>query len=126
MNVLIAGVGLHPFGRFPLAVEELGRAAAIEALADAGVSYPDVDLTVVANVGEGMAKGQRIAERLGATGRPVLSVESACASGAALSQAPVTWTPGSTAAHTSAADTRPPRAAACSATNPQTRPRRRI
>jgi acetyl-CoA acetyltransferase len=83
MNVHIAGVGLHPFGRFRLGVEELGRAAAIEALADAGVSYPDVDLTVVANVGEGMAKGQRIAERLGATGRPVLSVESACASGAA-------------------------------------------
>ena len=29
MNVHIAGVGLHPFGRFPLAVEELGRAAAL-------------------------------------------------------------------------------------------------
>jgi acetyl-CoA acetyltransferase len=83
MDVLIAGVGLHSFGRFPLAVEELGRVAAVEALADAGVSYQDVDLTVVANVGEGMAKAQRIAGRLGASGRPVVSVESACASSAA-------------------------------------------
>jgi acetyl-CoA acetyltransferase len=83
MNVLIAGAGLHPFGRFPLAVEELGRVAAIDALADAGVSYADIDLTVVANVGEGMAKAQRIAGYLGATGRPVISVESACASSAA-------------------------------------------
>src|ERR1700758_4077364 len=83
MDVLIAGVGLHPFGRFPLAVEELGRVAAAEALADAGVSYQDIDLTVVANVGEGMAKAQRIAGRLGASGRPVVGVESACASSAA-------------------------------------------
>jgi acetyl-CoA acetyltransferase len=83
MNVLIAGVGLHPFGRFPLPVDELGRIAAIRALADAGVAYADVDLTVVANVGEGMAKAQRIAQRLGSTGRPVVSVEAACASSAA-------------------------------------------
>jgi acetyl-CoA acetyltransferase len=83
MSVVIAGVGLHPFGRFPLGVEELARSAAAEALTDSGVTYADVDLTIVANVGEGMAKGQRIAGRLGATGRPVLSVESACASGAA-------------------------------------------
>jgi acetyl-CoA acetyltransferase len=83
MDVLITGIGLHPFGRFPLPVEELGRVAAAEALADAGVTYQDVDLTIVANVREGMAKAQRIAGRLGATGRPVLSVESACASSAA-------------------------------------------
>lgn len=83
MSVIIAGVGLHPFGRFPLSVEELARVAAVEALGDSGVTYPEVDLTVVANVGEGMAKAQRIAGRLGATGRPVISVESACASSAA-------------------------------------------
>jgi acetyl-CoA acetyltransferase len=83
MSVLIAGAGLHPFGRFPQAVEELARVAATEALADAGVGYGDVDLTIVANVGGGMAKAQRIAGRLGATGRPVFGVESACASSAA-------------------------------------------
>jgi acetyl-CoA acetyltransferase len=83
MDVLITGIGLHPFGRFPLPVAELGRVAAAQALADAGVSYRDVDLTVVANVGEGMAKAQRIAGLLGATGRPAISVESACASSAA-------------------------------------------
>jgi acetyl-CoA acetyltransferase len=83
MSVIIAGVGLHPFGRFPLTVEELARVAAVQALGDAGVTYSDIDLTVVANVGEGMAKAQRIAAGLGATGRPVISVESACASSAA-------------------------------------------
>jgi acetyl-CoA acetyltransferase len=83
VSVLIAGVGLHPFGRFPQTVEELARVAAADALVDAGVGYGDVDLTIVANVGEGMAKAQRTAARLGATGRPVFSVESACASSAA-------------------------------------------
>jgi acetyl-CoA acetyltransferase len=83
MDVLITGIGLHPFGRFPLTVEELGRVAATEALADAGVTYQDVDLTIVANVREGMAKAQRVTGRLGTTGRPVISVESACASSAA-------------------------------------------
>jgi acetyl-CoA acetyltransferase len=83
MNPIVAGIGIHPFGRFPSTVGDLAQAAATQALIDAGVAYADVDLTVVANVGEGMAKGQRIAGRLGATGRPVLSVESACASSAA-------------------------------------------
>jgi acetyl-CoA acetyltransferase len=83
MNVVVAGVGIHQFGRFPLTVEQTGRVAALEALQDAGVGYQEVDLTVVANVGEGMAKGQRVAATLGATGRPVISVESACASSAA-------------------------------------------
>jgi acetyl-CoA acetyltransferase len=83
VTAVIAGVGLHPFGRFPLGVEELAWVAAVDALGDSGVTYPEVDLTVVANVGEGMAKAQRIAARLGATGQPVISVESACASGAA-------------------------------------------
>jgi acetyl-CoA acetyltransferase len=83
MSVIVAGVGLHPFGRFPLTVEEIARVAAVRALGDAGVTYSDIDLTVVANVGEGMAKAQRIAAGLGATGHPVISVEFACASSAA-------------------------------------------
>jgi acetyl-CoA acetyltransferase len=83
MSVVIAGVGLHPFGRFEAGVEELARVAAVEAFADADIGFDDVDLTVVANVGEGMAKAQRITARLGATGRPVFGVESACASSAA-------------------------------------------
>jgi acetyl-CoA acetyltransferase len=83
MSVVIAGVGLHPFGRFASGVEELARVAAVEAFADADIGFNDVDLTVVANVGEGMAKAQRITARLGATGRPVFGVESACASSAA-------------------------------------------
>lgn len=82
MSVLVAGVGIHPFGRFEASYEQLGADAARQALADAGVRFADVGATVVANVREGMAKAQRITQRLGATGRPVLSTESACASSA--------------------------------------------
>jgi acetyl-CoA acetyltransferase len=83
MTVVVAGVGIHPFGRFPLTVEQLAQSASAEALGDADVGYADIDLTVIANVGEGMAIAQRVAGRLGATGRPVIGVESACASSAA-------------------------------------------
>jgi acetyl-CoA acetyltransferase len=81
-SVLVAGVGCHLFGRFGSTYEELAESAATEALQDAGVAFSDVDLTVVASVGGGVGKAQRVAARLGATGRPVYGVESACASSA--------------------------------------------
>jgi acetyl-CoA acetyltransferase len=83
MTVLVAGVGIHPFGRFDASYEDLAAVAARQALADAGVGFDEVDATVVSNVREGMAKAQRVSARLGTTGRPVLSTESACASSAA-------------------------------------------
>ena len=36
-NVVIAGVGIHPFGRFDLSYRQLGAVAARDALADAGI-----------------------------------------------------------------------------------------
>lgn len=83
MSVTVAGIGIHAFGRFGRTLEDLAEVAALEALLDAGVNYQDVDMTVVANVGGPMAIGQRVAARLGATGKPVLRTESACASSAA-------------------------------------------
>ena len=82
-HVDIAGVGLHPFGRFDYGYRELGAVAACEALADAGIGLSDVDMVFVANVGAEMAKGQNIVERLGRFGRPVINVEAACASSSA-------------------------------------------
>ncbi len=80
---LVAGVGIHPFGRFDKSLFDLGCEAAEAALADAGVAYTEVDLTVASSVYSGMAKGQRLAAHLGAIGNTIVSVESACASSAA-------------------------------------------
>ena len=84
-DVVIVGVGIHPFGRFEAGYRTLGAVAARAALEDAALSYRDVEFTFVANVGAEMAKGQNIVELLGATGKPVVNVEAACgSSGSAL------------------------------------------
>lgn len=79
-HVAIAGVGIHPFGRFDSGYRELGAVAASAALSDAGITLDEVDLTLVGNVGAEMAKGQNVMDRVGRTGRPIINVESACAS----------------------------------------------
>jgi acetyl-CoA acetyltransferase len=84
-DVVVAGTGIHPFGRFETPLAEMGAHAAREALDDAGVSVNDVDMVFVANVGASMAKGQQMLELVGRPGVPVVNVEAACASsGAAL------------------------------------------
>jgi acetyl-CoA acetyltransferase len=79
-RTVIAGVGIHPFGRFDENYRELGAHAVREALTDAGVDYKDVDFTFVANVGAEMAKGQNVMGLIGASGKPIVNVEAACGS----------------------------------------------
>jgi len=81
-NVKIAGIGIHPFGRFPDGYRALGATAARQALADAGVGMGDLDLVLVGNVGAEMAKGQNIMDSVGRPGIPIINVEAACASSA--------------------------------------------
>jgi acetyl-CoA acetyltransferase len=81
-DVVIAGVGIHPFGRFEAGYRQLGAHAAVEALADASVAYGEVEMALVANVGAEMAKGQNALELVGRPGVPILNVEAACASSA--------------------------------------------
>lgn len=81
-EVVVAGVGIHPFGRFPVGYRELGAYAAREALADAAVTMDDVDISLVGNVQGEMAKGQNVLDTVGRTGRPIINVEAACASSA--------------------------------------------
>ena len=84
-GVKVAGVGIHPFGRFDDDYRQLGAVAADRALADAGIGFDDVELTLVGNVGAEMAKGQNVLDRIGRSGRPIINVESACgSSGSAL------------------------------------------
>jgi acetyl-CoA acetyltransferase len=79
-EVLLAGVGIHPFGRFEYGYRELGEHAAREALADAGVTAHDLDMVFVANVGAEMAKGHNVMERIARMGKPIINIEAACAS----------------------------------------------
>ena len=79
-SVRVAGVGIHPFGRFEYGYREMGEYAARECLADAGVRPEDLDMVLVANVGAEMAKGHNIMDRVAHIGKPVINVEAACAS----------------------------------------------
>jgi acetyl-CoA acetyltransferase len=81
-NVVIAGVGIHPFGRFDLSYRQLGAVAARDALADAGMRLADLDSILVGNVGAEMAKGQNTMDLIGRPGVPIINVEAACASSA--------------------------------------------
>ena len=79
-DVVISGLEIHPFGRFPDDYRRLGAVAAATALADVGTGLDVVDLALVGNVGAEMAKGHDIMEQLARTGKPIINVEAACAS----------------------------------------------
>ncbi len=80
-KVVVLGVGLHPFGRFPeKSLEDLGREAALEALRDAGIEYKDVEAGYCGRVAPGVGVGTRVFSELGMTGIPVTNTELACAS----------------------------------------------
>jgi acetyl-CoA acetyltransferase len=81
-NVLIAGVGIHPFGRFDADYRKLGATAVRDVVADSGVRLDQVDMILVANVGAEMAKGHNVVELVGRPGIPLFNVEAACASSA--------------------------------------------
>jgi acetyl-CoA acetyltransferase len=81
-SVVIAGVGIHPFGRFEYTYREIGAVAVSAALAESGIAAKELDVALVGNVGAEMAKGQNVLELIGRPGMPVINVEAACASSA--------------------------------------------
>lgn len=83
-NVLVAGVGMVPFGNHgPGVGVKLGRDAALAALRDAGLTYADVDAVVVGTAHPLSPRGIFIAKELGLTGVPVQHVTNASATGLA-------------------------------------------
>src|SRR3954447_21437705 len=88
MTVQIAGIGIHPFGRFEdRTVTDMGVTAVRAALADAG--DPRIDAAFCGTAYSGVAAGHRVLGQLARTGIPIVDVEAGCASGAAaLSLAP--------------------------------------
>jgi acetyl-CoA acetyltransferase len=87
-GVEIAGVGLHPFGRFgDTPATALGVHAAAAALADAGWTPAEarghVGAAYCATAYGGVASGHRVLGALALTGIPIVDVEAGCASGGA-------------------------------------------
>jgi len=79
MTVSIIGVGMHPFGRFPISGREMGLIAARDALADAGLSWNDVDFAAGGSRDGGHADA--LVSELGMTGVPFISVYNGCGTG---------------------------------------------
>ena len=83
-EVVVLGVGLHPFGRFPeKTIEDLGREAGLAALDEAGIEFKDVQAGFLGRVGGSgppVGVGLRVFGELGQHGPPITNVELACGS----------------------------------------------
>jgi acetyl-CoA acetyltransferase len=90
-DVLVAGVGMHPWGKWGRPFSEYGVTAARSALGDAGVSWSDIDFVVggetVRNGYAGYVAGSTMARALGWNGARVATCYAACASGSAAIEA---------------------------------------
>lgn len=81
-SVVVAGTGIHPFGRFDgTSVTDLGVAAVSDALAAAG--NPSFQAAFCGTAYAGVAAGHKVLGALGLTGTPIVDVEAGCASGGA-------------------------------------------
>ncbi|HKY66150.1 MAG TPA: lipid-transfer protein [Acidimicrobiales bacterium] len=85
-DVAIAGVGMHPWGKWGRPFQTYGVHAARAALADAGLDWSDVQLVVggetVRNGYAGYVAGATFAQALGWNGARVATAYAACATGA--------------------------------------------
>ncbi len=85
-GVIIAGVGMHPWGKWGRNFASYGVHAARAALDDAGIPWTDVDLIVggetVRNGYAGYVAGSTFASALGWNGARVATSYAACATGA--------------------------------------------
>lgn len=81
-DIVVAGVGMHPFGRFDgVTPVQMGQTAVIAALRDAGMRWNEVEAAYFASMYLPATSGARTLKPLGATGIPISDVEAACASG---------------------------------------------
>ncbi len=84
MNVVISGVGMHPFGRFDgVSTTDMGVIAVRAALKEAGIGKGGFQAAFCGTAYGGVATGHKVLSRLGMTGMPIVDVEAGCASGGA-------------------------------------------
>lgn len=87
VNVEVAGVGIHPFGRFDdEGLVDLGVTAVRQAMAEAGIGPGGFQAAYCGTAYGGVATGHRVLGALAATGTPIVDVEAGCASGGAALQ----------------------------------------
>jgi acetyl-CoA acetyltransferase len=83
-GVVIAGAGMHPFGRFDgVSTTDMGVVAVRAALREAGVGKGGFQAAFCGTAYGGVATGHKVLSRLGMTGMPIVDVEAGCASGGA-------------------------------------------
>jgi acetyl-CoA acetyltransferase len=82
-EVMVVGVGLHAFGRFPEeSLSDLAREAVVDALRDSGAPWSAIPVAYFGHVYyHGMSIGETTLAQLGLTGVPIINVENACSSG---------------------------------------------
>ncbi len=81
--VHVVGAGMTRFGKHPdRDAADLGAAALMEAVDDAGIDPRVVEAAYVGHVFQGMVTGQRVLAQVGLAGLPLANVENACSSGA--------------------------------------------
>lgn len=82
-KVLVAGVGMIPFGKpgQSPAYNEMGAEAARRALNDAGIAYDSVQQAYAGYVYADSTAGQRALYPLGMTGIPIVNVNNNCSTG---------------------------------------------
>lgn len=86
-EVAVLGVGMHPFGKFAdKSVTDLCRSAVVAALADAGISWREVEAVAAASSrfsgGKGWGlNGNDVVEDMGSTGVPVYNLSAGCSAG---------------------------------------------
>ena len=81
-NVVILGVGMTDFGRFPeRPVAKVGAEAVLAALKDAGMGWKEIPAVYCAHAMGRTVDGQLVEAELGHTGIPIVNVSNACAGG---------------------------------------------
>jgi len=87
-DAYIAGIGFHPFGRFPhKTLKEIAATAVLAALEDAGIDQDGLDAAFCANAYAGLLNGQESVRgetwlrSAGIGSIPIVNVENACAGG---------------------------------------------
>jgi acetyl-CoA acetyltransferase len=85
-DLVVLGVGMHPWGKWGRDFTEYGLVAARAALKDAGIEWKDVEYVAgadtIRNGYPGFIAGSTFAQKLGWTGASISSNYAACASGA--------------------------------------------
>lgn len=82
-DVIVAGVGMINFTKPSerASYDDMGAAAVVSALTDAGVGYTDIQQAYAGFVFGDSCSGQRVIYRAGMTGIPIFNVNNNCATG---------------------------------------------